>query len=144
MHFFLLEDKFYRNHQPLSTIISSNDIETSNKRFDSADDLNKNRRGTNPIESFSDDQFNLKKKKANKNINGNHSDAQYRTDSNAKNSSSSSSSASASSISPIGVSNLHAQIHGHRQCSSYDTSMIDTSESYDNDVRIKILERCFF
>ena len=75
------------------------------------------------MNSFSDDQFNNLKKKENKNMD----------DNNDKNTSSSSST-SASSISPIGASNIHAQMHGHRQCSSYDTSMIDTSESYDNEV----------
>ena len=81
---------------------------------------------SNDINSFSDGHFDLKKKKSFKN--------NEKENSNPKNTSTSSSaSASASSISPIGVS-IHVPTNGHRQCSSYDTSMIDTSESYENEV----------
>jgi len=83
---------------------------------------------SNDINSFSDGQFDLKKKKNFKN------NDYEKENSNPKNTSTSSSaSASASSISPIGPS-IHVPTHGHRQCSSYDTSMIDTSESYENEV----------
>ena len=87
-----------------------------------------NRGMSNDINSFSDGHFDLKKKKSFKN--------NEKENSNPKNTSTSSSaSASASSISPIGVS-IHVPTNGHRQCSSYDTSMIDTSESYENEVII--------
>ena len=121
------KDKFYKNQHPLSTILSSNDIEVNHKRFESAGNLNKNREMSNDLNSFSDGQFD--RRKAFKNM-------EQESGNNTKNTSSSSSaSVSASSISPIGAT-MHTTLHGHRQCSSYDTSLIDTSESYENDVSL--------
>lgn len=68
------------------------------------------------MNSFSDDQSNKKIKKIIKKI---------------KNDKKSSSSSSNSSISPISPSAYHP---GHRQCSSFDAALIDTSESFDNEV----------
>ncbi len=70
------------------------------------------------MNSFSDDQSSTKIKKIIKKI---------------KNEKKSSSSSSNSSISPIGpsTSTYHP---GHRQCSSFDASLIDTSESFDTEV----------
>jgi hypothetical protein len=126
------KDKFYRNHQPVSTILSTNGIkEVNHKLFDSADDLNKNR------DSFSDDQPRMIPKKKTKIPYFNQEGEDEEEDENDQNGSSSSSqSGSVSSISPIGGSvSMHAG--GHRQCSSYDTSMIDSSQSFEANERPK-------